>query len=68
MEIGIADGENARKMVNAAKENFLAKEITYYGFDIFEWYTWDRDSQIRLVSQKLSVAGCQFNLFKGDSH
>ena len=67
MEIGIADGENARKMVTAANENFLTEEIEYYGFDIFRWYNWDSDSQIQLVSQKLSVAGCQFKLFKGDS-
>lgn len=34
-EIGVADGENARKMVMVASENFPAEEVEYYGFDFF---------------------------------
>lgn len=37
MEIGVADGENAIKMVNVASERFPAEEVEYYGFDTFGW-------------------------------
>lgn len=64
MEIGVADGENAKTMVMVASRNFPAEEVEYYGFDTFgEKY----DSQMRQVSQKLENTGCQFKLFKGDS-
>ena len=64
MEIGVADGENARKMVTVASENFLAEEVEYYGFDVF---VWNNDVQMQQVRQKLRQTGCQFRLFKGDS-
>ena len=64
MEIGVADGENARKMVTVAMENFLAEEVEYYGFDVFGW---NNDSQMQQVQQKLHQTGCQFRLSKGDS-
>jgi deoxyribodipyrimidine photolyase len=64
MEIGVADGENARKMVTVASENFPAEEVEYYGFDVFRW---NNDFQMQQVRQKLRQTGCQFRLFKGDS-
>lgn len=64
MEIGVADGENARKMVQVATRNFPSEEVEYYGFDIFGW---KNDSQMEQVRQKLKKTGCKFRLFKGDS-
>lgn len=64
MEIGVANGENAVKMVMVARENFPAEEVEYYGFDIFRW---GNDSQMQLIRQKLEKTGCQYRLFRGDS-
>ena len=61
MEIGVADGENGRTMVMVASRNFQAKEVEYYGFDMFGGKD---DSQ---MNQKLEKTGCKFRLFKGDS-
>jgi len=64
MEIGVADGENARNMMIVASEIFPAGEVEYFGFDTFGWYN---NYQIKRVRQKLEKIGCQFKLFKGDS-
>jgi len=64
MEIGVADGENARTMVMVAIRNFPPEEVEYYGFDLFEG---NNDSRIEKVRQKLKETGCKFKLFKGDS-
>ncbi len=63
MEIGVADGENARTMVIVAIRSFSPEEVEYYGFDHFE----GDDSRMEQVRQKLRETGCQFMLFKGDS-
>lgn len=62
MEIGVADGENARNMLRVAMQNFSPEEVEYYGFDLF-----DDDSRMKQVRQKLEETGCRFRLFKGDS-
>ena len=64
MEIGVADGENARTMVMLASRNFPAEEVEYYGFDTFGGKD---NSQMKQVKQKLEKTGCKFRLFKGDS-
>jgi len=64
MEIGVADGGNARTMVSAAMLNFSPEEVKYYGFDLFGG---DDDSRMEQVTQKLKETGCKFKLFKGDS-
>jgi predicted O-methyltransferase YrrM len=64
MEIGVADGENAKDMVRAASQNFPAEEVEYYGFDTFGW---NDDSHIKEVRRKLEKTRCTFRLFKGDS-
>jgi len=64
MEIGVADGENARTMVMVASQTFPAEEVEYYGFDTFGG---NDDSQMKQVKQKLEKTGCEFKLFKGDS-
>ena len=64
MEIGVADGENARTMVMVASQNFSAEEVEYYGFDTFGGKDY---SQMKEVRQKLEKTGCKFRLFKGDS-
>jgi predicted O-methyltransferase YrrM len=61
MEIGIADGENARSMISTAIHNFLPEEVEYYGFDYFSGSRYDR------VRQKLEKTRCVFRLFKGDT-
>ncbi|MEM2885911.1 MAG: class I SAM-dependent methyltransferase [Thermoproteota archaeon] len=61
MEIGVLDGENARKMVEVAIKNAPVKDVEYYGFDFFD------GSSFNQVRQKLGKAGCKFKLFKGDT-
>jgi len=64
MEIGVADGGNARSMVSVATRNFPPEEVEYYGFDLFAR---DGDSRIKQVRQKLKDTGCKLQLFRGDS-
>jgi len=64
MEIGVADGENARTMVMVAIRNLAPEEVEYYGFDLFEG---DDDSRMKQVRQKLKETGCRFKFFMGDS-
>lgn len=64
MEIGVADGKNARTMVTVALRDFSPEEVEYYGFDFFGG---DDDSGMEQVRQKLEETGCRFKLFKGDS-
>jgi len=64
MEIGVADGENARTMVMVAMRNLSPEEVEYYGFDLFEG---DDDSWMEQVREKLEETGCRFKFFKGDS-
>ena len=61
MEVGVADGENARTMVSVAIGNFSPEEVEYYGFDLFE------GNKMEQVRQKLEETGCRFKLFKGDT-
>jgi len=61
MEIGVADGENARTMVKVAIRNFSPEEVEYYGFDLFE------GNRMEQVREKLEETRCKFKLFKGDS-
>lgn len=61
MEIGVADGENARTMVMVAIKNFEPEEVEYYGFDFFD------GNRMEQVKRKLEETGCKFKLFKGDS-
>ncbi|KXB05271.1 hypothetical protein AKJ50_01360 [candidate division MSBL1 archaeon SCGC-AAA382A13] len=62
MEIGIADGDNAANMIEAALENFPPQRIEYFGFDKF-----DKKSQLQKVKNKLSEKNCKFRLYKGNS-
>ena len=50
MEIGVADGENAKNMVRAASQDFPAEKIEYYGFDTFGG---NDNSQMKEVRRKL---------------
>lgn len=61
MEIGVADGENAKTMVKIAIQNSLPEEVEYYGFDVFE------GSRMEQVRQKLKETRCEFKLFRGDT-
>ena len=61
MEIGVADGENAKTMVTVALGIFSPDEVEYYGFDLF------KDDRMAQVRQKLMETGCKFSLFKGDT-
>ncbi len=64
MEIGVANGENAKTMVTVASKNFPAEEVEYYGFDTFGG---KGNAQMKQVREKLKETGCKFKLFKGDS-
>ncbi len=62
LEIGVANGDNAKNMIETAKENYPSEKIEYYGFDRFSKY-----SQKKEVEKKLSKTNCKFELYKGDS-
>lgn len=70
LEIGVADGDNAKRMVEAATENYPPEQVEYYGFDVFASNlvgNQEKDPQLEKIRRKLSETGCQFHLFKGDS-
>lgn len=68
MEIGVADGDNAKNMVETAMKNFPPEKIEYYGFDIFSPSKKPAlDPKLNTVKEKLAKTGCHFILFKGDS-
>jgi hypothetical protein len=64
MEIGVADGENARNMVMVASQHSPAEKVEYYGFDTFGK---NDDYQMKKVRHKLKKTRCKSRLFKGDS-
>ena len=61
MEIGVLNGENAVKMIEAAALNLSPGEVEYYGFDFFA------GDLFRRVEHMLKKTGCRFRLFKGDT-
>ena len=61
MEIGVFDGDNARRMVEAASQRVLSADVEYYGFDFFT------GSSLHDVAAKLKGTGCRYQLFKGDT-
>jgi hypothetical protein len=64
MEIGVADGENARNMMKVTIRNFSPEEEEYYGFDLFGG---DDDFRLKQVRWKLKATEYKSKLFKGDS-
>ena len=61
MEIGVYDGDNAVTMVEAAIQNVTPREVEYYGFDFFSYYSYSE------VGRKLEKTGCKFRLFEGNT-
>lgn len=61
MEIGVYNGENAVRMVEAAIQNVPPQEVEYYGFDFFSYYSSSE------VGRKLEKTGCKFRLFEGNT-
>ena len=61
MEIGVLNGDNARRMVDVAIQNSPPDEVEYYGFDFFS------GSMYHQVGQKLEKTRCKFKLFEGDT-
>jgi len=61
MEIGVYNGDNAKKMVETAIHNYPPSEIEYYGFDYFQGYS------ASYVGKKLEKTECRFRLFEGDT-
>jgi predicted O-methyltransferase YrrM len=62
LEVGVYNGENAVRMIEAALENVAAPgEVEYYGFDFFA------DSGAERVGRKLEALGCTFKLFEGNT-
>lgn len=57
MEIGLANGDNAKKMIESA-----GGKVEYYGFDIFPGNFQDK------TKEKLEETGATVNLYKGYSN
>jgi hypothetical protein len=74
MEVGVADGENARRMIEVAKENFKPTEIEYFGFDLFdeppskdEFLGNSGGFHMDKIKMKLNQIGGIIKLYKGDT-
>ena len=61
LEIGVYDGENARRMVEVALRDAAPDEVEYYGFDFFSYNSASR------VERKLSETGCRYRLYRGNT-
>ncbi|MBI4117369.1 MAG: class I SAM-dependent methyltransferase [Parcubacteria group bacterium] len=75
MEIGTWKGERARLMILEAQKNFPGREVSYYGFDLFEDLSLeilDRELSkqpptMEAVRSKLDKTGAKILLYKGDT-
>ena len=75
LEIGTWTGSRALQMIETAKEFTPAREIHYYGFDLFEEFTEGamskelskRPPSLAEVTAKLSVTGAGIHLYKGNT-
>ena len=75
MEIGTWTGDRAVTMINLAKHHHNAREVDYYGFDLFGQMTTDifveEKSKWPPTQQeaftKLSSTGASIHLFQGDT-
>jgi len=75
MEIGTWNGNHALQMIEEAKEYFPAKEIEYYGFDLFELMDGrkyieeisKRAPALSVVKERLEKTKAKINLYKGDT-
>jgi hypothetical protein len=75
LEVGVFNGRNSLRMIEAAKANFSPADIHYYGFDLFEMLTEtelkEEFSKMPLTEQqifdKLSPTGAHIHLYKGFS-
>jgi len=61
LEMGVYDGENARRMVEVALRDAAPDEVEYYGFDLFSYNSASR------VERKLSETGCRYRLYRGNT-
>lgn len=75
MEIGVWTGDKALQMINIAKKYHDAKDINYFGFDLFEVMDEDKFKKeiskqplgIEEIQSKLDKAGSVVKLYKGDT-
>lgn len=75
MEIGTWTGDRALTMIKLAKRYRSAKEIDYYGFDLFGQMTIERFDEEKSkwpptqqeACEKLSATGANIHLFQGDT-
>lgn len=61
LEIGVFDGDNAKRMVEAAMQRVPPDDVEYYGFD------WFPRMRRRDVEVKLTGLGCRYRLYGGDT-
>lgn len=75
MEIGTWTGDRALTMIKLSKRYYSAKEIEYYGFDLFGQMTMERFTEEKSkwpptqqeVHEKLSASGANIHLFQGNT-
>ncbi len=61
MEVGVYNGDNALRMIQAAIRVSPASEVEYYGFDFFSSHSADR------IRNKLGDTECKHFLFEGNT-
>ena len=75
MEIGTWNGEHALRMIESAKKYFPAREIVYYGFDLFsslnnkillEEFS-KLPPPLEIVRKKLEKTGAKVHLYEGNT-
>ncbi|MBT3960917.1 class I SAM-dependent methyltransferase [Candidatus Woesearchaeota archaeon] len=75
LEIGTWNGENSKKMIQAAQSVNNSKDVVYYGFDL--WDDMDKDTfdyevakwppSHREVEEKLNSTSATIHLYKGNT-
>lgn len=76
LEIGLWNGNRAKKMIETAIQYSNAKDIHYYGFDLFESLPEDEHNYehakkpltLEQIKNKLQETGANITLFKGNTN
>ena len=75
IEVGVWNGRNSNRMLRAARSNYKANEINYWGFDLWELMDDEifkneyskKPPTMEEINTKLSSTGCNINLIQGDT-
>ena len=75
IEVGVWNGRNSSRMLRAARQRNRAKDINYWGFDLWELMDDEKfedeyskkPPKMKTIKSKLSSTGCNISLIQGDT-